>query len=157
LGRPETASDPEGHGTHVAGSALGDADSEILGVRVTGAAPGAKLVLQSVLDSQGALGGLPDDLHDLFLPPYQNDGARIHSNSWGSSLKTDGGVYNSNSSEVEDFVWNHRDCVICFASGNEADRFERDWAHRPRLMHTAGNGQELHYRRRDRERPARLR
>ena len=117
LGRPGTASDPDGHGTHVCGSVLGDANSATLGVRVTGAAPGAQLVLQSLLDSQGNLGGLPDDLHDLFLPPYTDDGARIHSNSWGATKQP--AVYNSNSSEVDDFVWNHRDCVICFASGNE--------------------------------------
>jgi serine protease AprX len=116
LGRPATASDPDGHGTHVSGSVLGDANSAILGVRVTGAAPAAQLVLQSVLDSQGNLGGLPDDLNDLFLPPYRDDGARVHSNSWGGD---GGGAYNANSSEVDDFVWNNRDCAICFAAGNE--------------------------------------
>jgi serine protease AprX len=116
LGRPGTSTDPDGHGTHVCGSVLGDANSAILKVRVTGAAPGAKLVVQSVLDSQGQLGGLPDDLTDLFLPPYQNDGARVHSNSWGGG---DAGSYNANSSEVDDFVWNHRDLTICFAAGNE--------------------------------------
>jgi len=116
LGRPATANDPDGHGTHVCGSVLGDANSAVLGVRVTGAAPGAKLVMQSVLDSGGNLGGLPDDLNDLFLPPYQNDGARVHSNSWGGA---GAGSYSANSREVDDFVWNHRDCVICFAAGNE--------------------------------------
>ncbi len=115
LGRA-TADDPDGHGTHVCGSVLGDASSAILGVRVTGAAPGAQLVQQSLLDSSGGLGGLPDDLNDLFLPPYQNDGARIHTNSWGGGNP---GEYNANCQEVDDFVSNHRDCVICFAAGNE--------------------------------------
>ena len=116
LGRPGAADDPDGHGTHVSGSVLGDADSAPLGVRVTGAAPGAKLVFQSVLDSGGRLGGLPDDLHDLFLPPYQNDGAHIHTNSWGGAGD---GSYNANCTEVDDFMWNHRDLLICFAAGNE--------------------------------------
>jgi hypothetical protein len=115
LGRPGNASDPNGHGTHVAGSVLGDGTMQD-GTRVRGTAPEAQLVLQSVLDSGGHLGGLPDDLHDLFAAPYQTDGARVHSNSWGSPAA---GAYTSNSNEVDDFVWNNRDMVICFAAGND--------------------------------------
>lgn len=118
LGR-RTASDPDGHGTHVAGSALGDGHSSILGGPIRGTAPKATLVLQSVLDSNGGLGGLPDDLNDLFLTPYHDDGARVHTNSWGFQGRQVWGLYNSSASEVDDFVWNHRDCVICFAAGNE--------------------------------------
>jgi serine protease AprX len=29
------------------------------------------------------------------------------------------GSYDSQASEVDDFVWNHRDMLICFAAGNE--------------------------------------
>ncbi len=116
LGRA-TANDPDGHGTHVAGSVLGDGDSAILGHTIKGTAPAARLVLQSVLDSNGGLGGLPDDLDNLFEPPYSNDGARVHTNSWGSTVGD--GRYNSNSREVDEFVWEHRDCVICFSAGNE--------------------------------------
>jgi serine protease AprX len=117
LGRPNKANDPDGHGTHVAGSVLGDGVSATLGLQIQGTAPKAKLVLQSVLDSGGGLGGLPDDLHDLFSPPYDSDGARVHSNSWGD-VRGDGS-YNANSAELDDFVFTHRDCVICFAAGNE--------------------------------------
>ncbi|MBI5251832.1 MAG: S8 family serine peptidase [Desulfomonile tiedjei] len=117
LGRgPNKTNDPHGHGTHVAGSVLGDGNSAVLGHSVRGTAPKAKLILQSVIDSFGGLGGLPDDLHGLFAAPYQ-DGARVHSNSWGSTLNF--GVYDSNANELDDFVWNHRDCVICFAAGND--------------------------------------
>ena len=118
LGRA-TANDPNGHGTHVAGSVLGDGNSAALGHAVRGTAPSAQLVLQSVLDSSGGLGGLPTDLNDLFQTPYDDDGARIHTNSWGSTLGD--GRYNSNSAEVDEFVWEHRDCVICFAAGNEGE------------------------------------
>jgi len=115
LGRPGDASDPDGHGTHVAGSVLGDGVMQD-GTVVRGTAPKAQLVFQSVLDSNGALGGLPDDLHDLFSPPYQNDGARVHTNSWGAAVS---GRYDANAQEVDDFVWKNRDCVICFAAGND--------------------------------------
>jgi subtilisin family serine protease len=96
---------------------LGDGISATLGTTIQGTAPKAQLVLQSVLDAQGGLGGLPADLNDLFKGPYNNEGARIHTNSWGSAVGD--GSYDSQSSEVDDFVWNHRDCLICFAAGNE--------------------------------------
>jgi serine protease AprX len=114
LGR-DNASDPEGHGTHVCGSVLGDLTADD-GTIIRGTAPAARLVMQSVLDPDGGLGGLPVDLHDLFLPPYHDDGARVHTNSWGGPAE---GAYTPNSSEVDDFVVNHRDCVICFAAGND--------------------------------------
>jgi subtilisin family serine protease len=115
LGRV-TASDPHGHGTHVAGSVLGDGSSDTMGGQMRGAAPKASLVLQSVLDARGGLGGLPEDLNDLFLIPYQDDGARVHTNSWGSPVF---GRYTQESFEADEFVWAHRDSVICFSAGNE--------------------------------------
>lgn len=123
LGRPKS-NDPHGHGTHVAGSVLGDGASTSLGVQIRGTAPQARLVLQSVLDSGGGLGGLPADLHDLFDTPYNADGARVHTNSWGSTRGD--GRYNSQAFELDDFVWQHRDCVICFAAGNEGTDRDHD-------------------------------
>ena len=124
LGRTNKANDPDGHGTHVAGSVLGDGTSATLSISVRGTAPKARLILQSVLDANGGLGGLPDDLHDLFTTPYQQDGARIHTNSWGSTLGD--GRYDANASELDDFVWNHRDLVVCFAAGNEGTDRDAD-------------------------------
>jgi serine protease AprX len=114
LGRAK-GSDPNGHGTHVCGSAVGDDNSALLGGPIRGTAPRAKLVVQSVLDGQGGLGGLPANLTQLFTPPYQNDGARVHSNSWGDSQN----AYTEEAREVDEFVWNHRDAVILFAAGND--------------------------------------
>lgn len=116
VGRPGRTDDPHGHGTHVAGSVLGDGNSTPNGGRISGTAPGASLVLQSLLDAGGGL-TLPTDLNDLFRPPYEEHGARIHTNSWGSTGNF--GQYGSQSREVDEFVYGHRDMLICFAAGNE--------------------------------------
>ncbi len=107
-----TADDPHGHGTHVAGSVLGDGNTG--GRPNTGTAPEARLVLQSVLDAAGGL-DLPVDLSDLFAQTYEDD-ARVHTNSWGTTRSA--GHYTAYSRSVDQFVWEHRDQVICFAAGN---------------------------------------
>ena len=119
LGRtsPPMANDPDGHGTHVAGSALGRGFSATMGGTIDGTAPKATLVLQSLMDSGGFLTGIPVDLHDLFEPPYVKDKARVHTNSWGST--TPGSPYDQSANEIDDMVWNHPDLVICFAAGND--------------------------------------
>lgn len=113
LGR-RTADDPHGHGTHVAGSVLGDGASS--GGQYKGTAPKARLVFQSVLDRRGGLGGLPRDLNDLFAEAW-DAGARIHTNSWGAPVYGD---YNTDSQQVDEYVWNN-DMIILFSAGNEGD------------------------------------
>lgn len=111
------ANDRTGHGTHVAGSVLGD---DVLqdGTRICGVAPQATLVMQSVTTDDGDFTP-PADLNDLFEPPYRDDGVRVHSNSWMSRTVADHGIYTQQSREVDNFVWTHRDLVICFAVGND--------------------------------------
>ncbi len=111
LGR-STADDPHGHGTHVAGSVLGDGARS--SGQIKGMAPEAHVVFQSVLDSGGGLGGLPYDLYDLFEQSW-NAGARIHTNSWGAAVNGD---YNTDARSVDEFVWDN-DMIILFAAGNE--------------------------------------
>jgi serine protease AprX len=113
LGRPNDASDPDGHGTHVAGSVAGDGTAS--GGKIQGTAPKARIFFQSVMDANGDLGGLPVDLNDLFEEAYLK-GARIHNNSWGAATPS---MYTINSTEVDEFVAKRRDMLIVIAAGNE--------------------------------------
>jgi hypothetical protein len=111
--------DPDGHGTHVCGSVLGNHTSASMGGRIEAPASQAKLVMQSLLDSGGSLGGIPTNLEDLFRKPYDTDKARVHSNSWGAVFTGSQLPYDSSASEIDKFVWDHPDMVICFAAGND--------------------------------------
>lgn len=130
LGRPGDWSDHDAHGTHVAGSVLGNGRNSgsnpathSYASSFAGAAPEAGLVFQSLEDSGGGLGGIPNNLNDLFNPPY-GDGARLHTNSWGGPTGIIGGVYQYGgyttfAQQVDQFTWSRKDMVVLFAAGNE--------------------------------------
>jgi serine protease AprX len=111
-GRPGDPSDPVGHGTHVAGSVMGNGTASSGAIQ--GVAPQANLIFQSVLDAKGELGGLGVDLGDLFDEAY-GLGARIHSNSWGALAAS---AYRINSLEVDAYVHEHPDMLVVMAAGN---------------------------------------
>ncbi|MGE3802557.1 MAG: S8 family serine peptidase, partial [Candidatus Kapaibacterium sp.] len=112
LGRNGDTSDTHGHGTHVAGSILGDGSAS-KGL-FKGVAPQAKLYFQSLLDAKGELGGLPFQLETLFAQAY-DAGARIHNNSWGSNTFSS---YRVNSMEVDQYVNKQKDMLIVISAGN---------------------------------------
>lgn len=112
-GRTNDTSDPEGHGTHVAGCAVGDGTAS--NGEVMGAAPKAKVFFQSILDANGGLGGLPNDLGKLFQEAYDN-GVRIHNNSWGAFTFA---RYAGTSIDVDRFVHSHPDMLVVIAAGND--------------------------------------
>jgi subtilisin family serine protease len=112
-----------GHGTHVAGSVLGngsesgsnppihDYDSSYAGM-----APEATLVFQAVENNTtGSLQGIPIDLNELF-GQARGANARIHTNSWGASQAGD---YTSFSEDVDQFMWNNKEFLILFSAGND--------------------------------------
>jgi hypothetical protein len=113
-----------GHGTHVAGSVLGNGflsgctptDNSFPSTCFAGTAPKAKLVFQAVEDNAtGYLNGLPLDLNELFSQA-EGAGADLHTNSWGSSTS---GMYTSDSEDVDEYMWNNPDFLILFAAGND--------------------------------------
>lgn len=117
----ERTDDPDGHGTHVSGSVLGDgtyhkSDTEI--VHVQGTAPGARLLMQSLLDDSGGLGGIPADVSNLF-EEARKAGARVHTNSWGPTQAGLPYSYENAGSQIDSFIKKNPEMVICFAAGNE--------------------------------------
>lgn len=118
-----------GHGTHVAGSAVGDGYRS--GGRYRGVAYRAWLAFQALeqycdLNAAGEeafggpdgyyLVGLPADLGQLYGEAY-GWGARIHNNSWAGGAA---GVYDVWAQQTDRFVWAYRDMLIIFATGNAA-------------------------------------
>lgn len=140
LGRtsPCDWSDPAVHGTHVAGSVLGNGvtsgstpGDHDYSNSYAGTAPEAQVVFQSVGDSQGQLGGLPTDRGDLMRQAY-DDGARIHLDPWGgpTGQANDGsdtyGDYVLSSAMVDLAAWQNKDMLIIFPAGNGAVDGEKD-------------------------------
>jgi subtilisin family serine protease len=121
-----------GHGTHVAVSAVGAGNTNGVG---EGTAPGARLVFQAVENlvnfvelcagtpSGYYLFGIPYDIRELFQQAY-DDGARIHSDSWGTP--TNPGIYDIDSHYVDDFIWHHPEMTITYSAGNSGDDFDHD-------------------------------
>jgi hypothetical protein len=110
--RPGEWSDLNGHGTHCSGSVLGNGSAWSNGL-YQGMSYQAELVIQSCGDKSSSL-YLPDDLNEIYIQAYTN-GARIHSDSWGSSHY---GEYTISSKQSDEFIWNHPDMLIVFAVGN---------------------------------------
>ena len=137
-----------GHGSHVAGSVLGNGSAAVAAGSKTvpaGTAPEARVFFQAIeqsvqwkpaaqLIAEGipvpnrwppkatSLWGLPDDLATLFQQAY-TAGARIHTNSWGAPVA---GAYTVNSRAVDEFMWQHPDILILFSAGNEGVDDDRD-------------------------------
>jgi subtilisin family serine protease len=112
--------DPTGHGTHVCGSVLGSGVSALLGTGphlIEGIAPRASLVVQCLLNQQREFIE-PFDLYSLFRETYYDDGAKIHTNSWGIEPTDEQKPYDEYSKDVDQFVWQQNDQVVLFAAGN---------------------------------------
>jgi subtilisin family serine protease len=117
-------SDPDGHGTHVAGSVLGNglrsgsdpSSNSFPDTSFAGTAPKASLVFQAIMKNSTRKLWVPGDLGILF-DQCRGAGARIQTNSWGYVGSPSG--YNMASEDVDYYVWNNKDYLILFSAGNE--------------------------------------
>ncbi len=113
-------SDRNGHGTHVAGSALGGGHPPML-PSLAGMAPGARLVVQAVSSGGDTLDCL-EETNDDFLAKAYAAGARIQNASWGqptgTGLSDQSGGYTVFEQMVDEFLWNHKQHLFVAVAGN---------------------------------------
>lgn len=128
VGRRSNTDDSDGHGTQVCGSVLGNGKSDAMGGLIQGTAPGAELIMQALLGpneigKQVLFGSSRKTLHDLLLSSYEL-GSRIHTNSWGPEWKGGRGQlqYLDATADIDQFVWQHPDMVVCFSAGNDGEK-----------------------------------
>ena len=139
-----TPSDYQGHGTHVAGSVLGDGGNSPDGADNSGMAPEAHLFMQSVgwgcryTDADGnnkpestrCDARLATPNYADFLGEAYTAGARVHSNSWGTGPDETGGCpssaspcwnyYSANTALIDTALDSYPDLTVLFSMGNDA-------------------------------------
>lgn len=113
IGNPinQNGVDKHGHGTHVAGSILGD--GTMSNGKIKGTAPDARLIMQAVGNESGSI-GFEGTLYDLLDQAY-GYGARIHSNSWSKDTH---GEYTTECVNLDRYIWEHPDMTVLFSAGN---------------------------------------
>ena len=116
-----TCIDRNGHGTHTAGSIVGDGTLSDGAIR--GIAWRAKLVDQRIVNANGTFASTP--LRDLFADAYER-GARVHSDSWGVAGKAYYGTYQLDCLDADEFTWDHPDFLPVFAAGNTGTDADAD-------------------------------
>lgn len=100
-----------GHGTHVAGSIVGDSISAEFSPG-NGVAPQAKVAFYDIEITGKSHLSLPSDVLTVYNTLY-TAGARVLSNSWGG-----GNSYYYPSYKLDYFAYNHQDTLVIFAAGN---------------------------------------
>lgn len=132
--------DDHGHGTHVAGSIIGNdnvanpgTDCEYFttpggNTDLDGMAPGAKLVMQESGSNLAYLNSHGGTIYHAADVAYQN-GARIHNDSWGGGCTNFFGqcisscsvTYDNSARNADRIAHDRSDMLVVFAAGNDAN------------------------------------
>lgn len=96
------------HGTHVAGTSVGNQVGDV-NDNTRGIAFNAKMCFRTY---SSPISTFPIDTH---LTTHHNQGARVHTNSWGDDGTT---AYNAICRAIDLFSYNREDNLVCFASTN---------------------------------------
>lgn len=108
------------HGTHTVCTECGD-DTILGSSSRDGVAKKARVYFNDCGDNTSTSIYTYGDLNDLYIRPYDkyytSDGIRayISSNSWGSAVA---GAYTATSMTSDQFMWAHKDFLLCFSAGN---------------------------------------
>ncbi len=124
IGSAEAFDDATGgfHGTHTAGNVAGDNYLNLATPTAAGhdphdgMAPAARIVFQDIGANDGSLRGLMGvSMYDLLRQAYDT-GARVHNNSYGSSMISI--AYDADSASIDRAAWELNDLLVVFAAGN---------------------------------------
>ncbi|CAM9757487.1 unnamed protein product [Phaeothamnion confervicola] len=108
-----------GHGTHVAGTLVGDNPAADINTYYPGGAFGAQLAVFDFGDSSTATNSLsvPDDVPLKMLTPAMDAGANVHSDSWGTLTNE----YSDLDLTLDQFIYEHPRFLMVIAAGNCGD------------------------------------
>ena len=116
----------QGHGTHVSGSAAGQAYSDYGDFQhYDGNAPQAKIAFFDLQNYTFSLEkgpeelNLPSNLPDIYDDLYAN-GARVISSSWGSKMHSE--IYDLQCWQLDQWLFAHPDAIVINAAGNYGDK-----------------------------------
>lgn len=115
-----------GHGTHVAASAVGFAQSTSSMIpgdrRMQGTAPGASLIVTQLADNKDKGRLRADDAKGVFNDAYKDD-ARVFNESWGSVPMKNGQPYGYVKAKwIDEYIMNQPDALACWAAGNDGGK-----------------------------------
>lgn len=107
-----------GHGTHVSGTVAGNCNNNSSpSIKYNGMAPNAKIAFYDAGDSTGRI-SIPSNLVLKTFPPGYTAGARIFSNSWGTTSN----AVTYLDIQFDQFMYDYPETMILAAAGNTGSK-----------------------------------